>query len=230
MRSRLKTCVLGYDGSLLTRGTSRNTPSQRHTATADPAVATASDASIFFPVCRRILALLDPLAHSDLMPLFYRLRRRGRRRQESRLVGWLSPIPDKATLLHPTKRKLRCYCRGSKLGREKGSDLTVADMDDPESRAQSDPPEGSELDAEGEEVDEEFEQTLANGFITAQDNTTSDNENAQDGPHEAKELDDVSENEESSSASSVSEENEWQGSSHSEEDAESKTVDTNRCV
>jgi hypothetical protein len=96
-------------------------------------------------------------------------------------------------------------------------------MDDPESRAQSDPPEGSELDAEGEEVDEEFERTLANGFIAAQDN-----ENA-DGPHEAKEAD-ASENEESSSASSVSEENEWQGSSHSEEDAESKTVDTNRCV
>jgi hypothetical protein len=100
-------------------------------------------------------------------------------------------------------------------------------MDDPESRAQSDPPEGSELDAEGEEVDEEFEQTLANGFITAQDNTTSDNENAE-GPHEeVKEADD---DEESSSPSSVSEENEWQGSSHSEEDAESKTVDTNRCV
>jgi hypothetical protein len=105
-------------------------------------------------------------------------------------------------------------------------------MDDPESRAQSDPPEGSELDAEGEEVDEEFEQSLANGFIAHQDNTTSDNENAEDGLlDEVKDADDASsQNDESSSASSVSEENEWQGSSHSEEDAESKTVDTNRCV
>jgi hypothetical protein len=98
-------------------------------------------------------------------------------------------------------------------------------MDDPQSRAQSDPPEGSELDAEGEEVDEEFEQTLANGFIT-QDDIEID----EDGLPEPKEADDVSDNEDISSVSSVSEENEWQGSSHSEEDAESKIVDTNNCV
>jgi histone acetyltransferase SAS3 len=104
-------------------------------------------------------------------------------------------------------------------------------MDDSESRAQSDPLEGSELDAEGEEVDEEFEQSLANGFIGPQDNTTSDNENAEDGlQEEVKHEDDGSSQNEESSASSVSEENEWQESSHSEEDAESKTFDTNRCV
>jgi hypothetical protein len=188
----------------------------------EPRSRNRSDASIF----RLSAVAARPLVQSDLMPRFYRLRRRGRRRQESRLVGWLAPIPDKATFVHPAKRKLRCYCRGSTPDREQCV-ADIADMDDPESRAQSDPPEGSELDAEGEEVDEEFEQTLANGFITAQDNTTSDNENAE-GPHEeVKEADD---DEESSSPSSVSEENEWQGSSHSEEDAESKTVDTNRCV
>jgi len=112
--------------------------------------------------------------------------------------------------------------------------LTVAVMGDTESRAQSDPPEGSELDAEGEEVDEEFEQSLANGFIAPQDNTTSDNENAEDGLHHLEVVPDEhnasSQNEESSSASSVSEEIDWQESSHSEEDVESKTVDTNRCV
>jgi hypothetical protein len=165
------------------------------------------------------------------MPRLYRLRRRGRRRPEARLVGWLAPIPDKATYFNPFKHKLRCYCRGRTLHRKRRDGLTFADMEDPE-RAQSDPPEGSELDAEGEEVDEEFEQSLANGFIAPPENAASDNENAEDGLHglEAKADDASSQDEESSSASSVSEENEWQGSSHSEEDAESKTVDTNRCV
>jgi histone acetyltransferase SAS3 len=103
-------------------------------------------------------------------------------------------------------------------------------------RNQEDALEGSDLDAEGSEVDEEYERKFANGFVATQ---TKSNEEADEEEDEIDDDDDGDAAEESSAdsdnetnTSTASEaENEWEADTDAaEEGDDSKTTEEHRCV
>ena len=99
--------------------------------------------------------------------------------------------------------------------------------------------EGSDLDAEGEEVDEEYEANFLNGLGVAKgtsheevDEDKDEQENEEDDGDEDAVADSSAASDDETSTSTASEvENEWEADSDAAEEAEdSKTTDSHRCV
>lgn len=107
-----------------------------------------------------------------------------------------------------------------------------AEMD----RDQEDVLEGSDLDAEGSEVDEEYEKQFANGFVPTLRKATEEAEAEEDGIGDADDGDAAeessaeSDNETSTSTASEAG-NEWEADTDAAEEADdSKTIEEHRCV
>src|ERR1700753_133235 len=106
-------------------------------------------------------------------------------------------------------------------------------MEDSESRPPSDLADDSELDAEGEEVDEEYEQTVTQSLlersrlkpIPGPDEDTSTRNTDDDEKEESSDSESTA-----TDTSTDSGDNEWQEESEAEEEADAKTVDSHLCM